>query len=319
LSELNQILELVIEGLKMPVSYILNSEKRIFYVYLISSVALAYYVYRNSKKDYSFFKYLFDKRTWLSRSAWVDYGLVFFNGLVKVFLLAPYLIFGLYLSFWVNEFLIDLFSYPTFSLSKTQTLILFTIAITIIGDFATYLVHWTMHKVPVLWEFHKVHHSATTLNPITQYRIHPVELILNNIKGILVFGITTGVFDYLSNHQIEKILFLGANVFSFVFMFWGANLRHSSVKLKYFNFLEYIFISPFQHQIHHSNKPEHYDKNIGAKLAIWDWMFGTLVRSENVDKIEYGLGEVEDKKLGNLWQNLIQPFAGVFNIVKSKF
>tara|TARA_B100000508_G_scaffold141021_1_gene145169 strand:+ start:8894 stop:9424 length:531 start_codon:yes stop_codon:yes gene_type:complete len=176
-----------------------------------------------------------------------------------------------------------------------------------------------MHKVPVLWEFHKVHHSATTLNPITQYRIHPVELILNNIKGILVFGITTGVFDYLSNHQIEKILFLGANVFSFVFMFWGANLRHSSVKLKYFNFLEYIFISPFQHQIHHSNKPEHYDKNIGAKLAIWDWMFGTLVRSENVDKIEYGLGEVEDKKLGNLWQNLIQPFAGVFNIVKSKF
>ena len=62
-------------------------------------------------------------------------------------------------------------------------------------------------------------------------------------------------------------------------MFFGANLRHSHVKLKYPSFLEYIFISPHQHQIHHSDNPIHFNKNMGSKLAIWDWLLGTLVLS----------------------------------------
>ena len=90
-----------------------------------------------------------------------------------------------------------------------------------------------MHKLPFLWEFHKIHHSATSLNPLTQYRIHPFELIINNIRSILIFGLVTGLFDYLSAHQIDKLVFLGVNVFHFIFLLLGANLRHSHVKLKY--------------------------------------------------------------------------------------
>ena len=299
----------------MPLTYLLNPSKRIFYLYAASSIVLAYYVYHQSKIQYSFLKYIFNKKVWGSKSAMVDYSLVFFNGLIKVFLIAPYVVFGLYISIYVNDFLVSLFSYPSFSLSPTLTLVLFTLSITILTDLATYLVHLGFHKIPLFWEFHKVHHSATTLNPITQYRIHPIELIINNIKGILVFGITTGIFDYLSNHQVHKMMFLGANVFSFVFLFWGANLRHSHVKLKYFNFLEFIFISPFQHQIHHSNRKVHFDRNLGAKLALWDWMFGTLVRSEEVGKIEFGLGKEENTKFSSFWKNLIQPFIGVVRMV----
>lgn len=302
----------------MPLDYLLNPSKRIFYLYLVSSIALAYYVYHQSKIQYSFLKYLFNKKVWASKSAFVDYGLVFFNGLIKVFLIAPYVVFGLYLSIYVNDLLVSWFSYPSFSLSPVLTVALFTICLSVFSDFATYLLHLALHKIPILWEFHKVHHSATTLNPITQYRIHPIELIINNIKGILVFGITTGIFDYLSNHQVHKMMFLGANVFSFVFLFWGANLRHSHVKLKYFNFLEYVFISPFQHQIHHSNQKNHFDKNLGAKLALWDWLFGTLVRSEEVQKVEFGLGKEENNKFSGFWKNLIQPFIGVVRIVWRK-
>lgn len=298
----------------MPISYLLNPSKRLFYFYLVSSLILAYYVYYQSKIQYFFLKYLFHKKVWASKSAFVDYGLVFFNGIIKVFLIAPFLVFGLYISIYVNDFLVDIFNYPSFSLSQSQTLVLFTISITILTDFSTYIVHLVMHKLPILWEFHKVHHSATTLNPITQYRIHPIELIINNIKGILIFGITTGIFDYLSDHQVHKMMFFGANAFSFIFMFWGANLRHSHVKLKYFNFLEYVFISPFQHQIHHSNKPEHYDRNLGAKLALWDWMFGTLVLSKSVREIRFGLVEKDEKQLNSFLKNLWYPFLGVTRI-----
>ncbi len=312
--EIAEIYKLILEGLEMPISYLLNPSKRLFYFYLVSSLILAYYVYYQSKIQYFFLKYLFHKKVWASKSAFVDYGLVFFNGIIKVFLIAPFLVFGLYISIYVNDFLVDIFNYPSFSLSQSQTLVLFTISITILTDFSTYIVHLVMHKLPILWEFHKVHHSATTLNPITQYRIHPIELIINNIKGILIFGITTGIFDYLSDHQVHKMMFFGANAFSFIFMFWGANLRHSHVKLKYFNFLEYVFISPFQHQIHHSNKPEHYDRNLGAKLALWDWMFGTLVLSKSVREIRFGLVEKDEKQLNSFLKNLWYPFLGVTRI-----
>ena len=312
--EIAEIYKLILEGLEMPISYLLNPSKRLFYFYLVSSLIIAYYVYYQSKIQYSFLKYLFHKKVWASKSAFVDYGLVFFNGIIKVFLIAPFLVFGLYFSIYVNDFLVDIFNYPSFSLSQTQTLVLFTISITMLTDFSTYIVHLVMHKLPILWEFHKVHHSATTLNPITQYRIHPIELIISNIKGILIFGITTGIFDYLSDHQVHKMMFFGANAFSFIFMFWGANLRHSHVKLKYFNFLEYVFISPFQHQIHHSNKPEHYDRNLGAKLALWDWMFGTLVLSKSVREIRFGLVEKDEKQLNSFLKNLWYPFLGVTRI-----
>ena len=161
-------------------------------------------------------------------------------------------------------------------------------------------------------EFHKIHHSATVLNPITQYRIHPIELVLNNITAFIAFGLTTGIFDYLSMHKIAELEFLYANVFSFVFLFFGANLRHSHVKLKYFNWVENIFISPFQHQIHHSDNPIHFDKNLGAKLAIWDWMFGTLVKSKSINKLSFGLGHNQDTKYESFLQNLYMPFSKIF-------
>ena len=52
---------------------------------------------------------------------------------------------------------------------------------------------------------------------MTQYRIHPIELMINNIRSIFVFGLITGIFDYLSAHQIDKMVFLGVNVFILYF------------------------------------------------------------------------------------------------------
>ena len=58
-----------------------------------------------------------------------------------------------------------------------------------------------------------------------------------------------GIFEYFANGRISVYTFMGVNVINFGFLFFGANLRHSSVQLKYPTWLEFIFISPFQHQI----------------------------------------------------------------------
>ena len=173
-----------------------------------------------------------------------------------------------------------------------------------------------MHKLHFLWEFHKIHHSATSLNPLTQYRIHPFELIINNIRSIIIFGLVTGLFDYLSAHQIDKLVFLGVKCISFFFLFLGANLRHSHVKLKYPKFLEYILISPFQHQIHHSNNPKHFNKNMGSKFALWDWILGTLVLSKSVGRISFGVDK-DNSKFDSLFKNLFNPFKAItFSIIR---
>lgn len=294
------------------INYVVDSDKRIFYLYLISSSILAYYVYYKTKEKVSFINYLFNKKVWLSQSSKVDYSLIFLNSFVKVFLLGSFVYYGLKLAFITDEYLAHTFGLSTNTWTKFEVMLYFTISITIIKDFTSYLTHLLQHKITFLWEFHKIHHSATVLNPITQYRIHPVELVINNITAILAFGLTTGCFDYFSLHQISKIEFLGANVFSFVFLFFGANLRHSHVKLKYFNWVENIFISPLQHQIHHSSNPIHFDKNLGAKLAIWDWIFGTLIKSKSVKQLTFGLGKNETIKYKSLVQNLYMPFLTIF-------
>ncbi len=306
------------EALTHSLSYFIDPDKRINILYLLSSLILAFYVFKTSKIRGSFWRYIFNKRVWLGRSAVVDYIFFFFNGLLKVLLLAPYIIFGFYIAFYINEYLLQIFGYPEFSLSITKTLVLYTITLTIVNDFFSYFIHYLMHKIPFLWEFHKTHHSATTLNPLTQYRIHPIELIINNVRNILVFGFITGIFDYLSHHQIDKVMFLGVNVFTFLFFFFGANLRHSHVKLKYPKLIEYIFISPFQHQIHHSKKKIHFNKNMGSKFAIWDYLFGTLVLSKSTSRLNFGIPN-EDLKYDSAIENFSNPFIKIFNKCKRLF
>ena len=304
------------EAIELTLSYFLNTEKRIHVLYLVTSMILAFYVFKTSNINSSFLKYLFPKKIWLSKSAFVDYSLFCFNSIIKILFIGPYIIVGFYISFYTNEFFVDMFGFPKSSIGLTQGIILYTIALTVLNDFFSYIIHLGMHKVAFLWEFHKIHHSATTLNPLTQYRIHPFELIINNVRSIIIFGLVTGLFDYLSANQIDKMMFLGANVFHFLFLFLGANLRHSHVKLKYPKFLEYILISPFQHQIHHSNNPKHFNKNMGSKFALWDWMLGTLVLSKSVGRISFG-ADKDNSKFDSLFKNLFNPFKAIaYSIIR---
>jgi len=310
---------LIEDAIGLSASYFINPEKRIYILYLLSSLVLAFYVYysKTNKKE-SFLKFIFNKKVWWNKSSIIDYLFFFFNSLIKILFIAPYVYFSFVLAFYTTDILEQSFGFYQNNYSQIIIIIGYTLSLTIVNDFFSYILHYLMHHNKILWEFHKIHHSATTLNPITQYRIHPVELIINNLRSIFIFGIITGIFNYLSSEEINKLLFLGVNIFSFLFYLFGANLRHSHVKLSYPKFLERIFISPYQHQIHHSINEKHYNKNMGSKLAIWDWIFGTLVYSGKTKSIRYGIKDIEHNYQG-FWHNIIKPFIESKNIVLSYF
>ncbi len=159
------------------------------------------------------------------------------------------------------------------------------------SDFSTYWVHRVFHVTARLWPFHAVHHSAEVLTPVTVARKHPLYTLISSLARGLFTGLIQGLLLAFFVGGVEPATVLGLNGFYFLFNLAGANLRHSHVWLAFPGWLEHILISPAQHQIHHSVDPRHYNSNYGEALAIWDWMFGSLILSAGQEGIRFGLTE----------------------------
>ena len=201
----------------------------------------------------------------------------------------------------------SLFGYQAKIVVDHQWLVLgYTLALFLLSDLSRYCLHRLMHGVPFLWAFHKVHHSAEVLTPVTFYRVHPVENILFGLRYALVAGLLTGVFIYLFGANLALMDVIGVNVFVFVFHILGDNLRHSPVHFRYFNAVERWFVSPAQHQYHHTVQGA--TANYGGVLAIWDRLFGSLRLSGPLDHYHYGLG-AEGEVFRSVRQLLFQPFS----------
>jgi sterol desaturase/sphingolipid hydroxylase (fatty acid hydroxylase superfamily) len=272
--------------------YFVNSHQRVYWLYALSALLIAgAYLALNPKEK----KINLSAKLWLHPSATLDYRYFAISFFIKAWLVIPIIIGANEVALFTQTLLSDSFGfYENKGLSYAQVMVLFTITLFVVSDFTRYWLHRFMHAVPLLWKFHKVHHSAKVLTPITFYRVHPVENVLFGFRFSLSVGLVSGVFIFLFGGMLGFIDVLGVNVIAFVFNLLGSNLRHSHIKLKYFAWIEKIFISPFQHQIHHSTK--FYNYNFGGALAIWDLWFGTLKQSLDVKRMTLGLGKKNQHK-----------------------
>ena len=136
--------------------------------------------------------------------------------------------------------------------------------------------HWLSHKVPVLWEFHKVHHTAEVLTPLTNFRVHPIYgWIFANILAVSA-AVANGFGHYMFGDTTYQFALADTNIILVLFIHAYVHLQHSHMWISFRGLLGRVLISPAHHQIHHSGDPKHFNKNFGSCLALWDWMFGTL-------------------------------------------
>jgi sterol desaturase/sphingolipid hydroxylase (fatty acid hydroxylase superfamily) len=289
--------------------YFINPDKRLFWAYLLSSVLISIIYFYISKKNT---RVISSSKLWLHPSAKLDYYYFFLSYFINIFLLIPFIISAKTIAFGVNKFLYQEFDYFENSFFSYEMIILmYTLSIFLVSDFTRYWLHRFLHTIPFLWEFHKVHHSAKVLTPITFYRVHPVENFLFGLRYSFSIGLVTGVFIYFFGAMIDIYMVFGVNVFLFLFSLLGSNLRHSHVPFSYGRFLEKWFISPKQHQIHHSKK--HFNKNYGGYIAVWDRVFGTLCLSQSVKVMKFGLRNEQMKDYKSLIDLIFRPFI---NLVK---
>ena len=268
------------------VSYLTQLSSRLCVVYMIPMLVVTYLVALRRGLGWSeqlrAFRSTWRSR-WLGHSALQDYGLIILNGCLKILFFSHLVVLGLDLAVWTAASLTAHMGILDLGVPFIMMMASYTVILTVVDDLSVYLVHRWMHRSPLLWSFHCVHHSATQMTPLTWLRIHPVEGIINTLRSAMVYGTITGAFMFLSGGLISEVTLLGVNIFSLIFFIMGAQLRHSHVPLSYGRRCEQVLISPLQHQIHHSVAVEHQDRNFGAKLAIWDRMFGTLITAHQVE------------------------------------
>ncbi|MBO0320685.1 sterol desaturase family protein [Muricauda sp. CAU 1633] len=163
----------------------------------------------------------------------------------------------------------------------------------IILDFVQWFTHVLLHRVPVFWEFHKVHHSVKEMGFAAHLRYHWMENIL--YKPLKTLGVMI-----LGGFEPEQ-----AYIVHFAAIAIG-HFNHANLKLTW-GPLKYILNNPVMHLYHHAyNLPEghRYGMNFGISLSLWDYIFRTNYIPESGGKIE--LGFPGDEKLPKgFWGQLI--------------
>ncbi len=151
----------------------------------------------------------------------------------------------------------------------------------IIADFIGYWIHRLLHKIPFLWEFHKVHHSVREMGFAAHLRYHWMEnVVYNTLRYIPMAMIGFGIDDFLIIH----IFNLG----------WG-HFNHANFTIPLGPF-KYLMNNPEMHIWHHAKDiPEGMSGvNFGLTLSIWDYIFGTNYIPYDGRDIELGFENVEE-------------------------
>lgn len=205
------------------------------------------------------------------------------------------------------------------------TVVLFTITMLLAYDISYYLYHTAQHRFPVLWELHKVHHSAEVMVGITKDRVHPLDELMNRMWDGVIPGICFGIWAVVQLNLAELTVF-GINVYVMRNILMMDFVRHTHFKIS-FGPLNNLILCPHWHQLHHSTNPRHYDKNFGLLFSFWDRLFGTLCVPEPNEDFKFGLmdRDVRDyqslsglyllplkkmgKQIGKLYRRRVRPAA----------
>ena len=168
-----------------------------------------------------------------------------------------------------------------------ESILLYCVAF-ICLDFASYWNHRLNHSINFFWNQHVIHHSSQEFNLACALR----QSISNLLGYGAIFLIPAALFGVP-----HKIIALLAPLHLFG-QFW-----YHTKHIGKLGFLEYIFVTPSQHRVHHAINPEYVDKNLSAIFCIWDRLFGTF--QEELENVPCVYGTL---KPVNTWNPFIINF-----------
>jgi sterol desaturase/sphingolipid hydroxylase (fatty acid hydroxylase superfamily) len=268
----------------------------------------------------SLLRALFPKHIVMSRSSLADLGYFYFNLFIFGIVFGWALLSYEGISHGAADVLTSLFgSRQPAPLPGFVSRLVITVMMFLAYELGYWLNHYLSHRIPFLWEFHKVHHSATVLTPLTNFRVHPVYMcIFLNILAVAI-GSANGLGNYLLGQPAAQYGLSETNIILVFFIYLYVHLQHSQLWISFTGCLGRLFMSPAHHQIHHSRNPAHFNKNLGSCLALWDWIFGTLyIPAAERQTLEFGV-EPDRAHAHTIRGELIAPFVRAALLIKERF
>lgn len=302
---------------------IFSWNSRLAVIYLAATIMIAFLIWLWRGRPNRFLAWLLPARIYRHRSNIVDIQVFMAIAALTALGALSLLTFTPLVTNFVLDLLIGIFESsvadgdPDFATKAVATIIMIVTL-----DFCKYWAHYIHHENRYLWPFHALHHSAEVLTPLTATRNHPVFLLIRSFIYSLVVGLVQALMLFAIIGKIDILTIGTANVGYVLFNFLGSNLRHSHIWLSYGPVLEHIFISPAQHQIHHSRAKKHFNKNYGEVFAVWDWLFGTLYIPTKQETLEFGLADAAGTPIeqphGSLSEAMLVPFLESWRQLKRK-
>jgi sterol desaturase/sphingolipid hydroxylase (fatty acid hydroxylase superfamily) len=175
---------------------------------------------------------------------------------------------------WVDQL-------KSLNLLAAQSLWLQFLAFFLLRDFLEWGVHNLLHRIPWLWEFHKLHHSIEEMDWIGNFRFHWAEIVIYQgftYLPLVMLGVNGGVILAIA----VVVTLIG-------------HLNHSNLNISW-GPLRYMINSPRMHVWHHDYDwpADHpHGVNFGIALSLWDWIFGTAYwpsKSESPEQQPMRLG-----------------------------
>ena len=168
-------------------------------------------------------------------------------------------------------------------------------------DLCYYWMHRLHHEIKVFWATHVVHHHGEEFNLSTAMRQTSTGFLWKWIFFLPMFliGIPPNVF----------VTVAGINL---IYQFW-VHTEH----IGRLGVLEYIFITPSNHRIHHAQNDDYLDANYGGVFIIWDRIFGTYI--DERDDLKPVYGTVKPLKTFNpLWANIEVFYQMILDSYRTK-
>lgn len=304
-----------------------NPNQRIYIVYLVTSVFIAYVIYRSARArmisdEKTFLKFLFPQKVWSHPSAWLDLKYFFFHNIFGKFLMIGLSAWATALAFrWASGGIPITEAAGQISMSTGADIAIsfsFMIIAMFISDFLAWSCHYLQHKSPLLWQFHKVHHSAEVMHPVSNYREHPIDNLFYIVVLGAGYGIVLGGAIRIFGYAPSMPTLMGVPLLMLAFNIVGYNLRHSHVWLRWPGKLSMIFPSPAHHHVHHSSHPEHLDKNFAFMFPVWDVIFKTYHMPEDNRDVKFGIGDGNSEELTSCIRLYWVPFRDAFRVMRAQ-
>jgi len=186
-----------------------------------------------------------------------------------------------------NVVLLEVQSWPF----AAQLLLMFLVA-----DFIQWNVHRLLHKVPWMWEFHKLHHSVKEMGFAAHLRFHWMETIIYKSAQYLPLAmIGFGIQEFFIVHAFAILI---------------GHLNHANLNWNY-GWFGYLFNNPQMHIWHHAKEmpAEHpHGMNFGISLSLWDYLFGTAYMPHSGRDIELGFAD-DERFPQTFWDQVKYPLG----------